>query len=77
MSKYRNTVYYDFKSRLLIIFSSNYGNRLVLKLLFPEHIFIKILKYRTENLHFSFTGKYYAAPNTKMWKNCGKKCEQI
>ena len=60
MSKYRNTVYYDFKSRFLAIFSSNYHHRLLLKIPFPDHTFSKISKYRTENLHFSSTGKYYA-----------------
>ena len=60
MSKYRNTIYYDFKSRFLTIFSSNYQHRLLLKIPFPDHIFSKISKYRTENLHFSSTGKYYA-----------------
>ena len=60
MSKYRNTVFYDFKSRFLVIFCSNYRHRLVLKIPFPDHIFPKISKYRTENLHFPSTGKYYA-----------------
>ena len=35
MSKYRNTVYYDFKSQFLVIFSCNYRHRLVLKIPFP------------------------------------------
>ena len=59
MSKYRNTVYYDFKSRFIAIFSSNYWHRLVLKIPFPDHIFSKISKYRTESSHFLSTGKYY------------------
>ena len=62
MSKYRNTVYYDLKFRFLVIFSSNYRHRLVLKIPFPNKIFLKISKYRTENLHFPSTGKYYASP---------------
>ena len=62
MSKYRNTVFYDFKSRFLVIFSSNYQHRLLLKIPFPDHIFPKISKYRTENLHFPSTSKYYATP---------------
>ena len=62
MSKYRNTVYYDFKSRFLVIFPSNYRHRLVLEIPFPDHIFSKISKYHTENLHFSSTGKYYVRP---------------
>ena len=62
MSKYQNTVFYDFKSLFLVIFSSNYRDRLVLKTPFPDHIFPKISKYRTENLHFPSTGKYCAPP---------------
>ena len=58
----RNTVYYDFKSRFLVIFSSNYQHRLVLEIPIPDHIFLKISKYRTENLHFPSTGKHYALP---------------
>ena len=65
MSKYRNTVFYDFEPRFLFIFSSNYWHRLVLEILFPDHIFPKISKYRTENLCFLSTGKYYAPPHTK------------
>ena len=57
MSKYRNTVFYDFKCRFLVIFSSNYRHRVVLKIPFPDHIFPKISKYRTENLHFPSTNK--------------------
>ena len=60
MSTYRNTVFYDFKSQFLVIFFSNYRNRLVLEIPFPDHSFPKISKYRTENLHFLSTGKYYA-----------------
>ena len=63
MFKYRNTVCYDFKSRFLVIFSRNYRHHLVLKIPFPDHIFPKISKYRTENLHFPSTGKYYAPPH--------------
>ena len=59
MSKYQNTVYYDIKSRFLVIFSSNYRHRLVLKIPFPDHIFLKASKYRTEKLRFLSTGKYY------------------
>ena len=62
MSKYRNTVFYDFKSQFLVIFLSNYWHRLVLEIPFLNHIFPKISKYRTENLHFPSTGKYYAPP---------------
>ena len=62
MSKYRNTVFYDYQSRFLVIFSTNYRHRLVFKIPFPDHIFPKISKYRTENLHFQSTGKYYALP---------------
>ena len=58
MSKYRNTVYYDFKSQFLVIFSCNYRHHLVLKIPFPEHIFPQISKYRSENLYFPFKGKY-------------------
>ena len=46
MSKYRNTVFYDFEPRFLFIFSSNYWHRLVLEILFPDHIFPKISKHR-------------------------------
>ena len=62
MFKYRNTVYYDFKSRFLIIFSRNYRHRLVLEIPFLDHMFPKISKYRTENLHFLSTCKCYAPP---------------
>ena len=62
MSKYRSTVFYDFKFRNLVIFSSNYRHRLVLKIPFPDHIFLKISKYRTQNLHFPSTGKYTPPP---------------
>ena len=41
MSKYRNTIYYDFKSRFVVIFSSSYRHRLVLKILFPTILFSK------------------------------------
>ena len=58
MSKYRNAVFYDYQSRFLVIFSSNYRHRLVLKISFPDHIFFKISKYPTENLHFPSTSKY-------------------
>ena len=64
MFKYRNTVCYDFKSRFLVIFSRNYRHHLVLKIPFPDHIFPKISKYRTENLHFPSTVKYYATHPT-------------
>ena len=59
MSKYRNAIFYDFKSRFLVIFFSNYLHRLVLEIPFPNHIFPKTSKYRIENLHFPSTGKYY------------------
>ena len=59
-TKKKNTVFYDFKSWFLILFSSNYRYRLVLKIPFPDYIFPKISKYSTENLHFQSTGKYYA-----------------
>ena len=62
MSKYRNTFYEDFKPQFLVIFSRNYRHRVVLKIPFPDQIFPKISKYRTENLHFPSTGKYYALP---------------
>ena len=58
MSKYRNAVFYDFKSRFLVIFFSNYRHRLVLEIPFPDRIFPKISRYRTENLHFPSTDKY-------------------
>ena len=58
MFKYRNTVFYDFKSRFLVVFSSNYQHRLVLKIPFHDHIFPKISKYHTKNLHFPSTSKY-------------------
>ena len=73
ISNYRNTAYYDFESRFFAIFSSNYRHRLVLKIPFPDHIFPKISKYRTENLHFSFTGKYYAPLPLFSWTYLLKK----
>ena len=63
MSKYGNTVFYDFKSRIFFIFSSNYRHALVLKIPFPSHMFPKISKYLTKNLHFPSTSKYYAPPS--------------
>ena len=59
ISKYR---FYDYQSRFPVIFSSNYGYCLVLKLPFPDHVFSKISKYRIENLYCPSTGKYYAPP---------------
>ena len=59
MSKYRNIVFDDFKSRFLANFFSNYRHRLVLEIPFLNHIFLKTSKYRTENLHFPSTAKYY------------------
>ena len=56
MFKYRN----NFKSRFLVIFFSNYRHRLVLETPFPDNIFLKISKYRTENLHFPSTSINYA-----------------
>ena len=61
ISKCRNTVFCVFESRFLVIFSSNYRHRMVLKIPFPDHIFPKISKYRFENLHLPSTGKYYAS----------------
>ena len=59
MSKYRNTFIMisnpDFSLFFLVI-------GLVLKIPFPDHIFLKISKYCIENLHFPSTGKYYAHP---------------
>ena len=72
MSKYRNTVFYDFKSRFLVIFSSNYRHVLVLKIPFPDHIFPKISKYHTENLHFTSTGKYSGHQKVFFWKEQGR-----
>ena len=62
MSKYRNTVFYDYQSRFLVIFSSNDRHRLALKIPFLDHIFSKNSKYWTKNLYFPSTGKYYAPP---------------
>ena len=70
MSKYRNTVFYDYQSRFPVIFSSNYGHRLVLKLPFPDHVFFKISKYRIENLYCPSTGKHYAPPVIIIWHLC-------
>ena len=39
MFNYRNTVFYDYQSSFLVIFSSNYRYRLELKLPFPNHVF--------------------------------------
>ena len=44
MSKYRNAIYYDFKSLYLVIFYRDYRHRLVLKIPFPDNIFPKISK---------------------------------
>ena len=75
MYRYRNTVFYDFKSRFIAIFSSTCRHRLVLKIPFPDHIFPKILKYRTGNLHFPSTGKYYAPPSNGCLKSLFHTCE--
>ena len=61
MSECRTTVFYDFKFRFPVIFSSNYRHLLVLEIPFPDHF---ISKYRTENLHFLSTGKYCAPLST-------------
>ena len=34
----------------------------MLKIPFPDHIFLKISKYRTENIHLPSTGKYCVPP---------------
>ena len=60
MSKYQNTIFYEFKSWFLVVFSSNYRHCLVFKIPFPDHIFPTILKYRIKNIHFSSTSKYDA-----------------
>ena len=39
---------------------SIYRHHLWLEIPFSDHVFPKISKYRTENLHFPSTGKYYA-----------------
>ena len=41
MSWYQNAVFYDYQSRFLVIFSSNYRHRLVMKILFIDHIFFQ------------------------------------
>ena len=53
MSKYRNTVWYDFKSRFFVIFYSICRHRLVLKIPFPDHIFPTILKYHIMKIFIS------------------------
>ena len=73
MSKYQNTVFYDFKSRFLIDFSSNYRDRLVWEIPFPNCFFPKISKYRTGNLCFPSTGKYYAPPPPQLTGNAVKR----
>ena len=65
ISKYRNTAYYDFESRFLAIFSSNYRHRLVLKIPFPDDIFPKISKYCAKNLYIPSTWKYYDSPTPR------------
>ena len=64
ISKYRNTVFLISNLYFSLFFFSNYRHRLVLKIPFPHHAFPKISKYRTENLHFLSTGKYYAPPQS-------------
>ena len=71
MLKAKKKFFYDFKSQFLTIFSSNYWHRLVLKILFPDHIFSKISKYCTENLHFPSISKYYVPP-TPLFGGCMK-----
>ena len=70
MSKYRNTVFYDYQSRFPVIFSGNYGHRLVLKLPFPDHVFSKISKYRIENLYCPSTGNTMPPPVIIIWHLC-------
>ena len=48
------------------ISSSNYRHRLMLKIPFPDYIFLKISKYRTENLHFASTGNSTASNPFKL-----------
>ena len=71
MSKYRNTFFWNYQSRFLVIFSSNYRHHLVLKIPFPDHIFPKISKYRTENFYCPSTSKCYAPPTVLIiWHLC-------
>ena len=44
MSKYRITVFYDFKSRFFVVFSSNYRHHLVLKIPFSRPYFSQNLE---------------------------------
>ena len=70
MSKYRNTVFDDFKSRFLVVFFfCSYRHRLVLETPYPDHISPKISKYRTENLHFLSTSKDYVPPRISIHWN--------
>ena len=55
MSKYRNTVFYDFKFRFLDVFFQKLPAPLSV-----GNTVSRLSKYRTENLHFPSTGKYYA-----------------
>ena len=67
MFKYQNTVFYDFKSRFLVVFF--FRNRVVLKTPFPDHIFPKISKYRTENLLSRPPANTKAPQFPKWWKS--------
>ena len=82
MFKYQNTVYYGFKSRFFVIFSSNYRHGLVLKIPFPDHIFPKIsipcwkssfpvyrqtLRPRPPALHISHCNVIYPSQDSSLY----------
>ena len=82
MFKYQNTVYYGFKSRFLVISSSNYRHRLVLEIPFPDHIFPKIsipcwkssfpvyrqtLRPRPPALHISHCNVIYPSQDSSLY----------
>ena len=65
MAKYRNTVFSHYQSRFLVIFSSNYQHRLVLKIPFPKyryHIFSQNLEIPYQNSLFHVYRKILRPP---------------
>ena len=54
MSKYRNSLFYDFKSRFLVIFFSNYWYRFVLKYRLPITFVPKSRNQDWYFIHLSF-----------------------
>ena len=67
MSWYRNAVFYDYQSRFLLIFSSNYRHRLVMKIPFIDHIFFQNLEIPYWKPSFPVHLQILCSPHTKFY----------